>query len=94
MWDVACNAVKFFQRSSSCVEGRNAQLTLKYHNLHRLSKRKLNALTVIHNFHLRRSDGTTAAQRFFKQTHDNLLKTILERMPALSRPRKHLPKAA
>ena len=94
MWDVACNAVKFFQRSSSCVEGRNAQLTLKYHNLHRLSKRKLNALTVIHNFHLRRSDGTTAAQRFFKQTHENLLNTILERMPALSRPRKHLPKAA
>jgi hypothetical protein len=30
-----------FQRSSSCVEGRNGQLSLRHHGLHRLSNRKL-----------------------------------------------------
>ncbi|NDY71996.1 hypothetical protein DO021_10770 [Desulfobacter hydrogenophilus] len=57
-----------FQRSSSCVEGRNAQLSLHHHGMHRLSDRKLKSLTVIHNFHLKRSDGTTAAERFLRTT--------------------------
>ncbi|NQY01512.1 MAG: hypothetical protein HRT70_10405 [Flavobacteriaceae bacterium] len=94
MWEAAYQAVQIFQRSSSCVEGRNAQLTMKYHNLHRLTESKLKSLTVIHNFHIKRSDGTTPARRFFGQDHGNLFEAILKRMPALSRPRKHQAKVA
>jgi hypothetical protein len=38
-----------FQRSSSCVEGRNGQLSLKHHASRKMSARKLAASTVIHN---------------------------------------------
>jgi len=42
-----------FQRSSACVEGRNVQLSLRHHGMHRLSDRKLKGLmTVIHNYYL------------------------------------------
>ena len=51
-----------FQRSSSCVEGRNGQRARRHHGRHRLSDRKLAALTAVHNFHIRRADGTTAAR--------------------------------
>ena len=44
-----------FQRSSSCVEGRNGQLSLKHHALHRLTPRKLAALGVLHNFLVQRA---------------------------------------
>lgn len=54
-----------FQRSSSCVEGRNGHLALRHHCLHRLRTRKLKALTVVHNYFIRRPDGTTPAERFF-----------------------------
>jgi len=69
-----------FQRSSSCVEGRNGQLSLLHHGLHRLSDAKLHALTIIHNYFLRRPDGTTAAQRFFGQKHDDLFEWVLSRV--------------
>ena len=56
---VAWECINVFQPSSSCVEGRNGQLALRHHALHRISDQKLNALKVVHNFHLRRIDGTT-----------------------------------
>jgi hypothetical protein len=49
----------FFQRSSSCVEGRNGQLSLRHHGLHQLTGRKLRALTVLHNYAVQREDGST-----------------------------------
>jgi hypothetical protein len=54
-----CECADLFQRSSSAVEGRNGQLSLHHHGRHRLSDRKLAALTAVHNFHIRRADGTT-----------------------------------
>ncbi|UHD15090.1 DUF6399 domain-containing protein [Thiocapsa bogorovii] len=66
---VAGACADLFQCSSSCVEGRNGQLSLHHHGRHRLSDRKLAALTGVHNFHIRRADGTTAAERFFGRTH-------------------------
>ena len=39
-----------FQRSSSCVEGRNGQLALKHHASRKMSAQKLAASTVIHNY--------------------------------------------
>ena len=47
---VATESAQLFQRSSSCVEGRNGQLALHHHHLHRIRPRKLAALTTIHNY--------------------------------------------
>ena len=42
---------ELFQRSSSCVEGRNGMLSLLHHRSHRLSTSRLKALTLVHNYH-------------------------------------------
>ena len=83
---VARTCADLFQRSSSCVEGRNGQLALFHHGLHRLTDKKLVVLTVVHNFHTRRPDGTTPADRFFETQHDDLFSRLLEHMPQLARP--------
>ncbi len=88
---VAWECVHLFQPSSSCVEGRNGQLALRHHALHRLSDRKLNALKVVHNFHLRRRDGTTAAERFFGQAPKELFSYLLERIDLPGFPAKKRP---
>jgi hypothetical protein len=75
----------FFQRSSSCVEGRNGQLALRHHSFRRLDGGKLTALTVLHNYYLRRADGTTAAERFFQAPPRELFAWLLEQMPEPSR---------
>ena len=90
--EVAWECVHLFQPSSSCVEGRNGQLALRHHALHRLSDRKLNALKVVHNFYLQRDDGTTAAERFFDAPPTDLFAYLLEHVdipgfPAQKRPR-------
>src|SRR5581483_2307321 len=64
---VCAEGVSRFVRSSSCVEGRNGQLSLQHHGCHALSPGKLKALTVLHNYFIERADGSTAAQRFFGQ---------------------------
>jgi len=80
-----------FQRSSSAVEGRNAQLSLHHHGRHRLSERKLAALTAGHNFHIRRPDSTTAAQRFVGRAPPPLFEQIIARVPLPPRPRRPPP---
>jgi hypothetical protein len=77
----------FFQRSSSCVEGRNGQLSLRHHALHRLTGRKLQALTVLHNYAVRRADGSTAAGRFYGAPPHDLFGWLLTRLPLPARPR-------
>jgi Family of unknown function (DUF6399) len=84
----ARSASEIFQRSSSCVEGRNGQLSLRHHSLRELSPRKLRVLGVLHNFVIKRSDGTTAANRFFGQPHRDLFGWLIETMPLPSRPRR------
>ncbi len=83
---IAEQAADLFQRSSSCVEGRNGQLALRHHSLHRLSNGKLGALTVIHNFYLSRSDGTTAAERFFGAKPRDLFGCLVDRLDVPARP--------
>jgi hypothetical protein len=77
-----------FSRSSSCVEGRNGRLSLQHHGHSRVSQRRLVALTVIHNYLVERSDGTTAALRFFGQRPPDLFDWLLQRLPDLPRPAK------
>jgi Family of unknown function (DUF6399) len=84
--EVAQASAGLFQRSSSCVEGRNGRLSLQHHGHSRVSERRLQALTVIHNYLVQRADGTTAAQRFFGQKHQDVFAWLLERLPDLPRP--------
>jgi hypothetical protein len=86
---VACWCADLFQRSSSCVEGRNGQLSLFHHALHRLSGAKLHALTIIHNYFIRRADGTTAAERLFGQPHEDLFEWLVARTPVPPAPAPH-----
>jgi len=57
--------VRQFHRSSSAVEGRNGCLSQMHHNGRGITESRLKALTVIHNYGLKRRDGTTAAERLF-----------------------------
>ena len=84
---VARICAQIFQRSSSNVEGRNGVLALRHHSFHTLSPRKLQALTVIHNYAIRRrGDHSTAAERFFEQSHDDLFEHLLLTLPPPKRP--------
>jgi hypothetical protein len=83
---VAQQSAEMFQRSSSCVEGRNGRLSLFHHGQTRLSEKRLKALTVVHNFVVRRTDGTTAAERFFGQKQKDAFTWLLQRMPDLPHP--------
>lgn len=75
---IALQCAQLFQRSSSNVEGRNGQLSLYHHIYKKMTTRKLRAATVIHNYFIRRPDGTTAAERFFGQAPEPLFKHLLE----------------
>jgi hypothetical protein len=67
-----------FQRSSSNVAGRNGYLSLRNHQLRGLDRpRKRACLTAVHNFFLTRTDGTTAAERFFGQKPRSMFAAIL-----------------
>jgi hypothetical protein len=98
LWSETCRrAVEcagWFVRGSSCVEGRNGVLSLRHHQLHRLRPGKLQVLTALHNYWVRRADGTTAAGRFFGQEPEDLLEWLVRRLEAPARPAKARPKAA
>ena len=84
----AQQAADVFQRSSSCVEGRNGQLSLRHHGLRELTASKLRALRTIHNYVIRRTDGRTAAERFFENKPRDLFVWLLEELPMPARPRQ------
>jgi hypothetical protein len=84
--EVTLECAQLFQRSSSCVEGRNGQLALHHHRLHRISGRKLAALTTVHNYFVRRENGTTAAERFFGAQPRDLFEWVLDRVDLPGRP--------
>jgi len=77
-----------FHRASSAVEGRNGCLSQMVHNGRGLTSTRLKALTVIHNFDSRRSDGSTAAERLFGRSFPDLFTWLVEQMGDLPLPRK------
>ena len=77
-----------FHRSSSAVEGRNGFLSQMHHNGRGLTEKRLRALTVIHNYGIKRLDGTTAAMRFFDREFPDLLSWLVNEMGELPLPRK------
>jgi len=88
MVDVIRECAEIFQRSSSCVEGRNERLALHERALGPLGPDKLKALTAVHNYFTTRHDGTTAAERFFGAKHPDLLDWLVGRLDAPPRPAK------
>lgn len=89
---VARECAGLFGRSSSCVEGRNGRLSLFAHGQGPLREERLRALTVMHNYVVRRTDGSTAAERFFGVKQRDAFVWLLERMPELPRPAAKRPK--
>ncbi len=87
-WNWAIWMVSKFQRSSSVVEGRNGYLSQIHHNRRGLSSKRLQVSTIIHNFSLKRNDGTTAAQRLFGQQFPDLFEYLVESIGELPQPRK------
>jgi hypothetical protein len=81
----AFDCADVFQRSSSGIEGRNGQLSLWEHAMRRLLPKKLEGLTVVHNYFIERPDGTTAAERFFGHRPRDLVQWLLEHVPMPSR---------
>lgn len=77
-----------FQRSSSAIEGRNAQLSRLHHNLRGLPPNTLQAFTIIHNFDTFRADGTCPAQRLFEQSFPSLPEWLVQNTHQLPLPRK------
>jgi hypothetical protein len=82
------NMSRQFQRSSSAVEGRNGCLSQMFHNGRGLSRKRLKALTVIHNYDIKREDETTAAMRLFNTEFPDLFSWVLDRIGELPLPRK------
>ncbi len=91
---IAKECAEIFQRSSSCVEGRNGALSLHHHAGRSLSALRLQVLRVIHNFGLKRCDGTTAAERLSGSKHPDLYRWLLERQPLFVRPARTVARAA
>lgn len=85
---VAVGCADRFQRRTSCVEGRNGQLSLYHQGGHRLSDRTRAALTAIHNVYIQRPDGTSAAERFFGRPHPTFFDLVLARVSRLPPPRR------
>ena len=79
---------RHFHRSSSAVEGRNGYLSQMYHNGRGLTEQRLRALTVIHNYGLKRVDGTTAAMRLFGAEFPDLFSWLVVEMGVFPLPRK------
>jgi hypothetical protein len=87
-----------YQRTSSAVEGRNGYLSKLHHARRGFSEQSLKVLTIIHNFDLKRPDGTTAAQRLFGHPFPDLFEWILDNSTELPMPRRssitHQPKSS
>ena len=77
-----------YQRTSSAVEGRNGYLSKLHHARRGFSEQSLNVLTIIHNFDLKRHDGTTAAQRLFGHDFPDLFEWMLGHIGELPMPRR------
>lgn len=88
LWKMAHRLAISFQRASSQVEGRNGYLSFVNHAHKGIPEQRLKALTVIHNYDIRRKDGTTPAQRFFDRDFPDLFEFICQNVTGFKEPRK------
>ena len=85
---LAQECAPWFVRCTGSTEGHNGWLWLHFTHRHRMSPEWLETQRVLHNFLLRRPDGTTAAERFFGVAHGDLLEYLVTRMPLPALPRQ------
>lgn len=88
LWKMAHTLAISFQRASSQVEGRNGYLSFVNHAHKGIPEQRLKALTVIHNYDIRRKDGTTPAQRFFDTEFPDLFEFLCLNVTGFKEPRK------
>lgn len=79
-----------FQRSSSALEGRNGRLSQNHAAGRGTSERRLQVGTVLANFFVERTNGTTAAERFFAQKPKSIVEWVFDKMPDYAASRKTL----
>jgi hypothetical protein len=77
-----------YQRTTSAIEGRNAQLDKHYYDIRGSREKHAKSQTVLHNFWLRRKDGTTACERLSGYDPPNLYTWLLNQMDEMPLPRK------
>jgi hypothetical protein len=77
-----------FQRTSAAVEGRNGYLSRLHQANRGFTEQTLQVLTIIHNFDLKRDDGTTAAQRLFGKPFPDVFESVVRNLGELPRPRQ------
>ena len=82
-WSWSIWMVSKFQRTSSAVEERNGWLSQLHHTNLGLDRNTLQVPKIIHNYGLKRPDGTTAAQRLFDKPFPDLFDWGLEQMDEL-----------
>ena len=73
----------FFQRTSSAIEGRNGWLSQMHFCGRGLSEKRLKSQTTIHNYFLKRDDGTTACERLSGIKPECLFEFILKSFNSL-----------
>lgn len=76
-----------YHRTTSAIEGRNARLTEHHFNIRDLNPQQLKALTIIHNFWIKRDDHTTAIERLFKTKPPDVFEWLTEHINYLPLPR-------
>lgn len=86
--EIASECAQWFVRSTGRTEGHNGLLRLRFHQLHAVTPEWLETQRVVHNFLIRRRDGTTAAQRLFDAAHGDLIEYLVARMPLPALPRQ------
>ncbi|MCM1983759.1 DUF6399 domain-containing protein, partial [Lyngbya confervoides] len=88
-WSWSMEMVAKFQRTSSAVEGRNGSLAQLHHAHRGIDPKTLQVFKIIHNYDLRRIDGTTAAQRLFGQPFPDLFESVLAQMDEIPQARRY-----
>lgn len=85
---IAYQIASSFQRASSQTEGRNGYLAFVNHAHRGMAKKRLQVLTVIHNYDIKRIDGTTPAQRLFGREFPDLFEFLCQHVTGFKEPKK------
>jgi len=93
LMDMAYRSAIGFQRSSSQTEGRNGYLAFVNHAHRGIPKERLKVLTVIHNYDIRRRDGSTPAQRLFGRQFPDLFEFLCLNVTGFKEPKCRNPKS-
>lgn len=78
---------QLFIRTTSAIEGRNGWLSQIHFNGRGLPAKRIKSQTAIHNYFLKRADGTTACERLSQIKPDDMFEFIVQRIGPMAQPR-------